>query len=325
MIKLHGDVAIGEHKDLITFVRRQGKETVYICPYCIELGHKPDKEGKFYYDEVKQVGHCFRCEAVIVDNSLRSPELIRQQLDQESPEELYTHQELCIDNWTTPIDENTQSYNYMTRNRNISPETLKIFDIRACTVPKSGVVFCNRIWHRGRMTLTDFLIIRNVSSSIKHTIIKEMVKPLLWIDRIKSKDIVIVEGTISGLSTYQLTDGLSPVVLLGKTISELQLRQLQETCSNQKVDRVYIMCDGGFFENTLKIAREVYKKLVKQEVWVVKLPWGKDPNELTKQEFIANWTSSSRWLYEPMQENIIRHAAYNWKIGKTYVSAKQRV
>ena len=78
MLKKVGDVYFGEFLDLKTLVKKSRHEEVYICPFCVELTGSPDVEGKFYYNIVKQVGHCFRCGTVIVSGGLRTPELIRQ-------------------------------------------------------------------------------------------------------------------------------------------------------------------------------------------------------------------------------------------------------
>jgi hypothetical protein len=310
MLRSFGDAHFGEFSDLKFYVRRQGKEDIYLCPYCQELGKTQDDKGKFYFNTVKNVGHCWRCETIIVSSELRSPKIIRQQLDEKTDDEKYKEQTLSIDNWTMPIEEQRNSYHYMIQDRKIFPEVLRLFDVRACTIPRTGAVFCNKIWIDpilGR--LTDFLTIRNIFANVKHTIIREQVKPLLWSDKTFSNKFIIVEGPISGLSAYQYLDGsVSVLSLLGKTISELQKKQLYELSHKSIVKEIYVCCDGGYFENTLKTAREIYSALMSTEILVTKLPWGLDPNQLSRKEFKEAFSRS--WLYEPLRESIIRREAY---------------
>jgi hypothetical protein len=310
MLRSRGDTNFGELSDLQVLVGRQGKEDIYKCPYCQELGKSPDEQGKFYFNTIKNVGHCWRCETVIISTSLRPVESIRRQLDEKPEEERYDSQLLSIDSWTVPIRELKNSYIYMVQERKISPEVLRIFNIRACSIPRTGVVFCNKTWMDPISGyLTDFLTIRNVFSKMKHTIIREQVKPLLWSTKPFSNKLIIVEGPISGLSAFQHLDGeISPAVLLGKSFSELQKAQLRELVSWNFVKEVYVCCDGGFFENTLKIAKEVYRIIPHTEVLVTKLPWNKDPNDLTKKEFKECFGKS--WLYEPLRASLIRKEAY---------------
>jgi hypothetical protein len=311
MLRNRGDFFFGEFSDLKVLVRRQGKEHIYLCPYCQELGKKQDDKGKFYFNFVKNIGHCWRCETVVVSSAIRSTEVIRQQLNEKSEGEKYLEQVLSIDSWTCPIEEERSSYHYMINDRKIFTEVLRLFNVRACTRPRTGIVFCNKIWKDEILgSLTDFLTIRNVFSHVKHTILREQVKPLLWSTKLFSQKLIVVEGTISGLSAYQHLDGeLSPIVLLGKTLSEFQKGQLRDLTSKYYIKEIYICCDGGYFENSLKIAKEVYSIIIGTEVLVTKLPWNKDPNQLTRKEFKEAFSKS--WLYEPLRASLIRKEAYN--------------
>jgi hypothetical protein len=310
MLRRRGDVIFGEIEDLKIFVRKQGSEDIYKCPYCHQLGKSPDEEGKFYFNFLKNIGHCWRCNTVIISQATRSSDVLRQFLDEKPEQERYQKQILSLDSWTCPIEEETYSYHYMIKERKIFPEVLRLFKVRACTRPRTGVVFCNKVWEEEILgTLTDFLTIRNIFSKVKHTILREQVKPLLWSSQAFTNKFIIVEGTISGLSAYQYLDGaLSPLVLLGKSISELQKKQLYELSNKFFAKEVYICCDGGFFENTLKIAKEVYSILPSTEVLVTKLPWKSDPNELSRKIFKECFDKS--WLYEPLRASLIRKEAY---------------
>jgi hypothetical protein len=313
MLHRRGRYSFGEYLDLDlkSLVRRSGQEEIYRCPYCSELRGKPDKEGKFYYNIIKQVGHCFSCEAVIVSDALRSPDLIRQQLETPSDEEKYGYQKSSLDVWTSPIKDNQKCFEYMVSQRHISPDVLERFNILATDSPRHGVVFANKTWRNGGdTTMTDFFVIRNLSDTMKHTVLRDQVKPLMWCNQVDSDVLMLVEGTTSGLSAYQHLDGVvSPLILLGKSISELQLKQLRELCHFKKINSVYIATDGGSFEQGLKIAAVVHAALIKQEVFVCYLPWKTDPNTLTKQEF-KNIFHTDSHHFQPLFINVIRNRVY---------------
>jgi hypothetical protein len=310
MLRKKGILYFGEFLDLRVCVRKSHHEEIYKCPYCVELEKTPDTEGKLYYNVVKQIGHCFRCGTIIVSDSLRTPELIRQQLDTVPDEEKYLFQKLALNDWTSPIKDNPECFEYMTQTRGIYPDVLDRFKILATRTPKLAVVFCNKIWWNGLSTLTDFIAIRNLDDKVRHTHVRDQVKPLLWCNYVDTNRVILVEGTTSGLSAFQHLDGLvSPLVLLGKSISSLQLSQLKAIVSSKKVERIYVACDGGFFENGIKIARAVYKGLDRQEVFVLKLPKDRDPNSIRKRRFKELWDNQN-YPFEPLAVNVLRHTAY---------------
>jgi hypothetical protein len=198
----------------------------------------------------------------------------------------------------------------MTDNREIRPEILDRFNVLATRTPKLGVVFCNKQWKDGSAKITDFLSIRNIDSSIRHTNLRDQVKPLMWCNYVDTDRVILVEGTISGLAVYQhLDEKVCPLVLSGKTISIFQLSQLKEIISSKKVEHVYVATDGGYLENGIKIARSVYRALDHQSVSVLKLPWREDPNSLTKKRFREVWENDCH-EFQPLATNILRRNAY---------------
>lgn len=313
MLRKRGHLYFGEFLDLKVLVKRSNHEEIYECPFCDQLTGSPDTTGKFYYNIVKQVGFCFRCEALIISDALRTPELIRQVLETVPDEEKYESQKLALTNWTTPVKENPECLHYMENERGIYTEVLNRFNVLATRTPKLGVVFCNKIWKDGSAIVTDFLTIRNVNSSIRHTVIRDQVKPLLWCNYVDTNYVILVEGTISGLSAYQhLDEKVCPIVLLGKTISDLQLSQLKSIVTSKKVDKIYIAPDGGFFESGIKIATSAYKALDHQDVFILRLPFKQDPNSLTKKRFREIWDNES-YSFHPLTVNLLRHNAYKRK------------
>jgi hypothetical protein len=198
----------------------------------------------------------------------------------------------------------------MVNDRRIFPEVLDRFNILATRTPRLGVIFCNKIWTDGLSRVTDFLSIRNVNSTIRHTNIHDQVKPLLWLNYVNTDQVILVEGTISGLSAYQHLDGsICPLVLLGKTISPFQLSQLKEMVSFKHIDKIYIAPDGGAFENGIKIARSVYKSLDRQDVFLLRLPWKQDPNSVSRKRFKEIFEKEI-YQFQPLMTNILRRNAY---------------
>jgi 5S rRNA maturation endonuclease (ribonuclease M5) len=198
-------------------------------------------------------------------------------------------------------------------NRGINTEILDRFNILATRTPKLGVVFCNKQWRDGSAKVTDFLSIRNIGGSIRHTNLRDQVKPLLWTNYVDTDRVIIVEGAISGLAVYQhLDEKVCPLVLSGKTISSFQIYQLKEIVASKRIEKVYIATDGGFAESGIKIARSVYKALDHQNVYLLNLPWGKDPNSLTREKFREIWDNKC-YEFQPLGVNITRMKMYGWR------------
>lgn len=309
MLRQKGVLHFGEYLDLKTLVRKSKYEEVYRCPYCVELGKDPDTEGKFYYNTIKQIGHCFRCSTIIISDALRTPELIRQQLETVPDEEKYEFQKLVLD-WAYPIKDNSECLDYMTNTRGIYPDVLDRFNILATKTPRLGVIFSNKIWKDVSSTVTDFMTIRNISGQLRYYNVRDQVKPLLWCNYVDTDHVILVEGPISGLSAYQYLDGsVCPLVMLGKTISPLQISQLKDIVSAKKIDKIYVACDGGFTENSFKIARSVYRALDHQDVFILNLPFKKDPNSLTRKQFKEVWENKT-YPFQPLATNIVRRNIY---------------
>jgi hypothetical protein len=313
-LRKSGQRYFGEFSDLTQQVGRSHSEKRFVCPYCEELTGKPDTKGKFYFNEVYQVGTCFKCGVIILDDSLRSFELIEQQLNRISEEDSYRNQLFNLDKWTFPITEIRSFYlKYMTEDRGIQRSVLDRFNIRACESPKKGIVFTNKIMNMDNRTITDYIQIRNLKGFPKYLNIADEIKPLSWISYIQGDILALVEGFISGLSVYQHTDRrLNPGVLGGKTISKFQTNQLKDLCTVKNIKTIYVITDGGFFENALGIARVIEREIYNQEIIVTKLPGRSDPNELPRAEFQKSLEESS-WPYSRLTEGRLRNLAYGPK------------
>lgn len=302
---------IGKFEDLKTVVKKSRDECVYICPYCDIVSNKgPDTRGKFYFNIKKGKGHCFRCETLIYREGIRSIESIIEELNPNYTEkESYKEQLLNISGWSTSIIENRDCLNYMI-NRGIQLETLHKFNVRSTNIPHLGVVFINKLID-GKYT--DFYQIRNIDAWCKHATLRDLVKPCNWLDvQEKGSDVIICEGFVDGLSCYEHLDGkVFPTPLVGKSLTKMQLLQLVKHVRNNGVSTIYVCMDGGFFESTLSIARTLHKKVVRCTIKVVPMPWGKDPNEICKEDFLKCIEKSL--IYSPENERYIRSIVYGNK------------
>jgi hypothetical protein len=311
MLRKLGRNFIGEFSDLVTIVGSYKHEDIYFCPFCNELRGKPDLEGKFYYNKLKQIGHCFRCEALVFDETLRSIDQIRALLDLKLPEDIYLTQRLNF-KWTVPLRSHKRASEYLS-DRGIDSEVSDHFNIRAISSPRDGVVFINKILHEDNVEYTDFIQIRTLEGHIKYLNVGDQVKPLCWTEYVESQDVCLVEGFISGLSAYQhLIGNVSPLVMLGKSLLPLQLTQLKELCISKKIKNVYIITDGGFFESGMKIARVLDKELYSQDIHVVRLYYNQDPNSMTREEF-RHCFYHRCWKYNNLSESQLRNKIYSRK------------
>jgi hypothetical protein len=315
-LRKSGNLYFGEFSDLKELVKKSGNEFRYNCPYCAELIGEPDRKGKFYYNEIIGAGHCFRCDCRIVNDGLRSLDLIRQQLDQIPDQDRYAIQAFNVTGWTWPVadEDGTPQLSYMLDTRRISKSTLDHFQILACDSPNKGIVFCNKLWHADGSFYTDFFQLRQIQALPKYVNLRDIVKPLSWLDYTRSKNmIMIVEGFISGIASYQHMDGtIDPVILGGKTISKVQINQLKEACEEKDFSQVYVILDGGYLEEAIRVARKLERELLNQDIFIVKLPFKKDPNELTTAQFRSAFKNHT-YHYTRLAESCIRNEAYGKK------------
>lgn len=304
---------IGNFSDLGAVQYRSGKHDVYLCPYCHIVSEKSqDTVGKFYYNYQKGVGDCKRCDSLIFFDGLRAEEYIHQDLlraQQElaghNPEQAQYDKQKVMINWATDIKDTPEVYNYLVGTRGIKPSVLSRFDVRACVRPRVGVVFKNRTI-QDRMT--DIYQVRNLNAAVRHTTLRNMIKPLIW-GHLATGDLIVVEGFTSGLAAYQHTAGeLHPVVLMGKTISDLQLDHIAAVIKRTK-SKVFICSDGGYYESGITIARKIYQRSSSHNgVYLLRMPWGKDPNDVEADQFVQ--IVHEALLYEPLREGYIRSTVY---------------
>lgn len=305
---------IGSVSELVKIKSKSGTKIRYYCPFCVTIhGKAQDNVGCFLYDLSTMTGYCFRCHSQVIHDGLRDLELIANQLqgeDIESEYEKANSQKLRLEGWTTPILENREALIYM-KKRGFQYSTLERFGIRACNDPNLGVIFPNKLIE-GKYT--DFYQIRYVSYKYRHSMIGNLIKKLCWIDKAETPRLILVEGFSSGLSAYEHTckwknDYLNPVILCGNSITPIQLLELKEFCSKYEKVEIYVCLDGGFFEYSLKVAKNIYQKCDNVDIYVTPLPNSEDPNEMEDWKFLIQLDKS--FYYEPNRLQYIRNRVYN--------------
>lgn len=276
----------------------------YFCPYCDTVhGKEPDAVGCVIWNNRSQTGYCFRCETFISHDGLPDLGYIKQKLiyEEEQPESKL----LKID-WLSSIEDNKTALNYM-HSRYISTRTLKRFNVKACSNPLDGVVFINKIIDND---YTDFMQARFINSNeFKHAFLRDLNKKLCWLHLATTNNLIICEGFTDGLSVYQLSDyTLDPIILGGKTITDLQIQELKEFCNSFKTVNITVCLDGGFFEDTLKVAKKIYNSCYNTLLHVMPMPFNQDLNEISIKNYKECF--NNRLLFEPSRVQYIRNQVY---------------
>jgi hypothetical protein len=299
---------VGKLEDLrdIKSTSHDGKVR-YFCPYCDSVhGRSPDKEGCLVFNQNTLSGYCFRCETLVTHDGLKSLDYIKSQIEKHSEKE--RGENLLKIDWLIPIENNPEALEYI-QSRYITSGTLRRFNVMSFDDPLA-VVYINKILPED---CTDFLQGRFIKDKdFKHAFIKNTVKPLCWLHLAESPNLILCEGFTDGLSAYQHGkyngDTLHPVVLGGKTITEDQIQELREYCSNYSKVVINVCMDGGFFEDTLKIASKVYQTCYNAELNVIHMPYGKDLNEISSSTFKGLY--EKKYSFEPCKLQYIRNEVY---------------
>lgn len=305
---------IGKFSDLGEPKYRSSDKERYHCPYCVPMFHKSEtNEATVSYNCHTKIGICFRCGTLIVNEGLTSLDYISENLNPKKSENnlvKIASQRVKI-NWTHSVLENKKAWKYL-HDRNITNESMKRFNVRACNDPFLGIVYVNKIIDN---EYTDFMQVRVINASQKgnrHLFLKGQGKVCNWLCHATTSDLVLVEGYTSGLSAYQHNRNsdieLNPIVLGGKTITDYQLSELQEFCSMHDSPTLWVCLDGGCVEEALKLSKKIYNKCYNLKIFIMNLPYKQDPNEVTRKVFLKTFDESLE--YSPNSVNYIRDRIY---------------
>jgi hypothetical protein len=304
---------IGSSRDLGEVVGRTSSHEIYHCPYCSAATGKEDTQPKLYYNPVKSIGMCFRCNAVVIEDGLRSKKDILRHLQAPSPSDLYKDQIYSLGNWTVPILEHKEAYLYLA-GRGFYPDILQRYPVRGCYTPNPGVVYYNREIRTGEGLFTDFISLRMLSGPIRHSFVRDSIKPLAWLHLAHQGDtLAFVEGFSSGLAVAKTDPNLKPVILSGKSISAFQIQQLKGESRRlrcpETTTRALVILDGGLISEPVRLAREIYRTVPwLTDIQIIALPWGKDPNDVSQHSLLMCIRKGIP--YNPVHEELVRKTIY---------------
>lgn len=258
------------------------------CPFC-------GKNLHFYFNLRTKTGICFVC----MDKPIKlGPEFIiepdskpTKNLDElrAALSKIFTTNPKINDNgididvFSEPITPTRHplSYGYITKERRLTDDDIKKYDIRSGKPYREGERVVNKwlgrvifpfydrgkcVYAIGRTYTGDDRKYRNVD--VPKTDI------VYGINRIQNRECIICEGLFSAIAAEKTT-GVSAICLLGKTISPLQVYKIKTNA-----DRVWLSLDGGVPETQVK---SVIRSLIKsgfREVLRINLPGDLDPDEL---------------------------------------------
>lgn len=285
----------------------------YFCPYCDSIhGKSQDREGCLLWNEHTLSGWCFRCETIVTHDGLKDANYVMKKLKGTSSfeAEQKASNDKVFAGWLLSYRESMEAYIYLTQERLILPQVLDRFDVLCCEDPFNAIAIPNKNLGNG---YTDYLYVRGYDNTgIKHNFVKDITKKACWLDKIESNNIVLCEGFFDGLAIYQhlmLNDiKADPVPISGKSITQYQAISLKRKLSSINNPEITICMDGGFFEDTLKIAKTVYNYCFNAKVSVMTLPYNKDPNEVDKDTFLRYY--AKRMEFEPSKVKYIRNKVY---------------
>ena len=265
------------------YSKQTSSHFIYHCPYCLGIRGKSDRKGKLYVHKIKRVGFCFLCEVVVIAQEFLSEEeeviWARQIFDH--VEDVENYEELPfqfrLQHWTEEVEDG--EYKEYLHNRGFTKYTVMRYKFLGIKEGfGKGIVIPNKL--AGYMT--DFFQVRNLGEYKEKYDSLSSEKPLMYSHLIDTEDIAIAEGGFSAASIFQASRGfISPVALLGKSLTNRQFQDLQKVVSTTPINTIYIILDGGYLKEAYQMAWKIKKGIYGvSNVKVVKLPYDQDPNDL---------------------------------------------
>lgn len=275
-------VYLEDYPELVP-VGHTGVHDIYRCPKCLSIRGKDDKSGKLYFNTIKRVGMCFKCNTVMRSSRTMNKEELSEYLEYNKEQQRIEPAVLSL-SFATPIIKGSDACEYLT-SRGLSYSTITEYDLREWNSKIKGIVFHNGI----NDACSDILQIRDYKTTDKSRRflnVKDVIKPLVYLKQAGSS-MILCEGFMSGLSSYEyLSDlGVRPIISMGKTMSTYQMTQLVEHSYKFEEVELTICYDGGFNYEALKVAHDILDHVSNIRLYILRLPNDKDPNDLSREEF----------------------------------------
>lgn len=269
------------------------------CPFCADrLTHKPEKERvdtgyHLYANRVKNLYHCHRCgksgKASTLEHYLGAVEftvdhweLINNLKDKHKLRKTQRTY-LNLDTVSSPVSEGTPSWQYLTKERGLTPQEIRYYDIRSGRGEMTKRVIVpvfdedgNCIYYSGRQYVSGAGPKYKNPQADKKSIVFNL-------HRIPTDYVIICEGMFSAIHA-----GKSAVAVLGKYISSWQFHAIA-----RRWKKIYLALDGGVFHGDKKLTpdKRTIPKIVSRfqdlgcSIGVVELPPNMDPEDVGQETF----------------------------------------
>lgn len=265
------------------------------CPFCESLGHGKDFNFKLRIHKETSYFKCWRCETSgksikslfhklglnyytqysLVDfnskllNSLTPHEQV--------PKSYSTVADTIQDLTLYPMDTWTSEYEYL-QSRNISKDQIDHYQLLVGHAKTRKLKIVTGVFFP--VIMNDelrFWQIRRTerNTKFKHYNCFNINKSSVIFNHDHTYDTTIIcEGILSAISAGYNAEGL-----LGKYVS---VEKIDLLCSKNR--KIYYCClEADFYKHNINLARQLYAR--GKDVRVVILPIGKDPNDMSKDEF----------------------------------------
>lgn len=276
-----------------------GKNEILIkCPYC------KDTKYRLGINLTKGVYHCFHCDKAgritdIKEFSMLSFEaptsndldVVRNKLKGMFKSE---SKEFDLDHISWPLEQKgtPMAYKYMI-DRGFSSEEICKYGLRVGK-PYTNAEGIEIKRTAGRIIfpfLSDgkcvYYIARTLNGAIPKYLNSDGPKATLVynIDNVRG-ECILCEGIISAIAAERTT-GIPSVAILGKSLSFFQLNRIRS-----KANKIWLSLDGDVTEEENE---KILRRLVKlfDEVYLVKMPYGTDPDEL-RSNYMKCFNEASR-------------------------------
>lgn len=225
---------------------RDGQESVYLCPFCVEKRTRygkeptPDTVGKLFVNNLKEIGLCFRCNTIVLSNWTidsavnKLANVLEAMLDQVNHTDLQN-----VDISTYPLASSVErAVGYIQhRNPSITTGLMDALDLRwysrefrkgAEIHVKEGILTPMRFKENDQLVVKCFQIrfLTHDKNSRFYTL--DGIKSVFFLrPPTIGSTITLCEGTWDAIA-LGIMGFPNPVALLGKSLSAFQANQLRQ-------------------------------------------------------------------------------------------------
>lgn len=247
-----------------------------LCPYCFERGCKEDKTGKLSISKNLGIGQCWRCSYKYFNKEAKL-----NLLNNENKPVQKKYSEFDISAYT-PIIKNSNEYEYLKEKRNLSDESIKVYNLRSIIYNgKRGILIPNQFI---RENVVDYFQVRFIEGNSRYYNLANTDKPLQGILGLSNRSkLVICEGLFNSISVRQSTTSFDSLALQGKAMTPTQEKQLVSLLGENWYDEIIIALDYGYMKEVINLF-EVLKSLTSTRLSFINFKDERDFNEMQSEE-----------------------------------------